>query len=297
LRLLKSGAASPAASVSELAASAGAHVLIAVPHAATRDCLRQHLMAQGFQTVTVASASEVDGVLSAAHDAAAPIQVLLLYQTWILNEPRVEPKRLATSPAVIALTSVSHHINPAESAAAGFSGTLVKPVRVDELTRTLQKALLGQRSGAESSASLAPSKPVPKGRSLRVLVAEDNRLNQRLAQRLLERLGHVPIVVGNGHEAVERVEREPFDVVLMDCQMPGLDGFEAARRLRRRQQEQTSRLYGKPLHIIAFTANAMPGDREKCLQAGMDGYVSKPVVFEELKAVLDRLSGPAAEAA
>jgi CheY-like chemotaxis protein len=117
---------------------------------------------------------------------------------------------------------------------------------------------------------------------LRILLAEDNAVNQKLALRLLERLGYRADVAGNGLEAIQALERQAYDLVLMDVQMPELDGLEATRQIRQRgsQLEQP--------RIIAMTANAMQGDRELCLAAGMDDYVSKPIRVEELVAALER---------
>jgi CheY-like chemotaxis protein len=116
---------------------------------------------------------------------------------------------------------------------------------------------------------------------LRVLVAEDNVVNQKLALRLLEKRGHVVVVVDNGRKALEMLEREPFDLVLMDLQMPEMSGIEATTAIRRREDE-----IGRRVPIIALTANAMKGDRERCLEAGMDGYLAKPIQAKELDQVL-----------
>jgi len=115
---------------------------------------------------------------------------------------------------------------------------------------------------------------------LRILVAEDHDTNRRLAQFMLENLGQRPDFAGNGIEALEAWERQDYDVILMDCQMPEMDGFEAAREIRRREAVQGE---GKCVRIIALTANALKGDRERCLAAGMDGYMSKPFTLEQLR--------------
>jgi CheY-like chemotaxis protein len=119
---------------------------------------------------------------------------------------------------------------------------------------------------------------------LRVLLAEDNPVNQTLAMRILERLGHKVHVVNNGKEALGRAQVEEFDVILMDVQMPEMDGLEATARIRDKELGT-----GKHVPIIAMTAHAMKGDREKCLSAGMDGYLSKPVRIDELKQAMSEV--------
>jgi CheY-like chemotaxis protein len=115
-----------------------------------------------------------------------------------------------------------------------------------------------------------------------VLLAEDNPVNQKLAVRLLEKLGHAVVLANNGREAVEAVGREAFDVVLMDVQMPEMGGLEATAAIREGEAGG-----GRRLPIIALTAHAMKGDRERCLAAGMDGYVSKPIRREDLVREID----------
>jgi CheY-like chemotaxis protein/anti-sigma regulatory factor (Ser/Thr protein kinase) len=122
-------------------------------------------------------------------------------------------------------------------------------------------------------------------RSLTVLVAEDNSVNQRVAQRLLQKMGHTVVLAGNGREAVEAVQRGHFDVILMDVQMPEVDGYEATARIRE-YEAHDGRAH---VPIIATTAHAMSGDRELCLQSGMDTYVSKPINAAELAAVIQQL--------
>jgi len=117
-----------------------------------------------------------------------------------------------------------------------------------------------------------------------VLVAEDNAVNQQVARRLIEKRGHTALVVGNGLEALQAMEKQEFDLVLMDVQMPVMDGFEATVRIR--QAEKTT---GQRQRIVAMTAHAMKGDRERCLECGMDGYLAKPIRSSELDALLESL--------
>jgi len=129
-----------------------------------------------------------------------------------------------------------------------------------------------------------PRRPADDGAPLVILLAEDNVVNQKLIARLLEKRGDQAIVVANGRAAVDATATRAFDLVLMDVQMPEMDGMEATAAIRRRERET-----GRHVPIIALTAHAMHGDRERCLAAGMDGYLSKPVQGSELSAVLDRV--------
>jgi CheY-like chemotaxis protein len=145
---------------------------------------------------------------------------------------------------------------------------------------------------AADSADDAPApEPLPSSarRPLRILLAEDNAVNQRVAVRTLEKRGHTVQVASNGREAVEAWRRQSFDVILMDVQMPEVDGFEATAAIRAREGAA-----GRRTPIIAMTAHAMKGDRERCLAAGMDGYVTKPFQPEALFRALDALTAPVA---
>ena len=128
--------------------------------------------------------------------------------------------------------------------------------------------------------------PAPPFESIPVLVAEDNMVNQTLARRLLEKRGYTVSVVGDGRAALAALENESFDIVLMDVQMPVMDGFEATTAIR--QQEQLS---GRHIPIVAMTAHAFKGDQERCLAIGMDAYISKPIRQQELYATIESVLG------
>jgi CheY-like chemotaxis protein len=179
---------------------------------------------------------------------------------------------------VIILSSIGSH----DLHDAPVVGTLTKPVKPSALHDALADALGAGTTDAKPSraASARPGDAQP----LRILLAEDNAVNRKLALKLLEQLGYAPDVAANGLEAVEAVEATPYDVVLMDVQMPELDGLEATRRIR------SSRLPHPQPRIVAMTANAMAGDREACLAAGMDDYVSKPIRPPELAAALSKVA-------
>jgi signal transduction histidine kinase/CheY-like chemotaxis protein len=173
-------------------------------------------------------------------------------------------------------------VNMARSHELGVSSYLTKPVRRSTLLSAITDALVG--SPAPPNVDVAAATAPPRGRSLRVLVAEDNAVNQKLAWSILHRAGHIVVVVANGREAVDAMSRERFDAVLMDVQMPVMGGFDATRRIR--DLEAGS---GRRTPIIAVTARAMKGDREACLEAGMDGFVPKPIQSARLLETLDLL--------
>ena len=187
----------------------------------------------------------------------------------------------------------------------GFIGSTVKPVRQAQLRQVLAMALQSEESGgngetgeskecgkARAPAALAAEPAAGATASLagaRILVVEDNAVNRKVALRMLERLGVRADTAADGRQALAAIEEHAYDLVLMDCLMPEMDGYEATQALRIREEGT-----GRRLPIVAMTANAMEGDRERCLAAGMDDYIPKPVRPETLRAVLERWLGPAA---
>jgi two-component system sensor histidine kinase/response regulator len=176
---------------------------------------------------------------------------------------------------------------PTEVAGVAVADRLRKPFKRGRLCEALRMA--GQRSGPEKSSAIAPTAQERSLDGLRVLVAEDNPVNQKVAMRMLSKLGCAAYAVANGAEALEAVQSQDFDVVLMDCQMPEMDGFEATRRIRELGLTHTP-------PILALTANAMQGDKELCLQAGMDDYLTKPIGLKILAETLSRWSSPSEQA-
>ncbi|HET7441199.1 MAG TPA: response regulator [Terriglobales bacterium] len=183
---------------------------------------------------------------------------------------------------VILLTSASRPSDVARCRELKVSGYLSKPIKQSELFDAIVTAMAEHSHKPERCESTSPSIQ-PSGRTLRVLLAEDNPVNQTLAMRILERLGHKVQVINNGKEAIGRVQTEEFDLILMDVQMPEMDGLEATMAIRSAEAGT-----GKHVPIVAMTAHAMKGDREKCLSAGMDGYLSKPIRIDELKQAISR---------
>jgi CheY-like chemotaxis protein len=161
----------------------------------------------------------------------------------------------------------------------GISAYLTKPIKQSELFDVIVTAI------SEPVVEKAKRKAPPKRSGLHVLLAEDNQVNQLVATRIIEKLGHQVTVVSNGREAVSALQSRTFDLVVMDVQMPEMDGLEATAAIRDFEEPT-----GRHTPIIAVTAHAMKGDRERCLEAGMDGYTSKPIRIKELAQVIAELA-------
>jgi CheY-like chemotaxis protein len=172
---------------------------------------------------------------------------------------------------------------------SGFDGYLSKPVKRSALHDVVATVVGGRAVSRVRAPRLVTEHSVREQRARRgrVLVVDDSAVNQKVAVRMLERAGCRCDVAANGLEAVQCVSQAGYDLVFMDCQMPEMDGYEATRRIR---------ALGHRVPIVAMTAEAMAGDRERCLDAGMDDYVSKPIEVEALKRTLDAYLGPAAPA-
>jgi len=184
---------------------------------------------------------------------------------------------------LLLLTSVHLRAGDPRAAATRVSASIYKPIRPKQLLDALSQSFDRRAtSHRKAPASLMFDPSVASRLPLRILIADDNRVNQKVGSRFLEKLGYRADVVGNGLEVLQALERQPYDIVFLDVQMPEMDGYEAARQLRLRWTGAD-----RP-RIIAMTGNAMQGDRENCLQAGMDDYIAKPVRAEDLRAALER---------
>jgi PAS domain S-box-containing protein len=213
----------------------------------------------------------------------------------LVEELRKEPSLAPRT--IMMLTSADRQTDAARCRRLGMAAYLVKPVKADELQIAISAAMSGalreKRSASPSAqgATAASGEPQTSHR-LRILLAEDNPVNQRVALHILQKAEHSVVAVGNGREALEALAREEFDVVLMDVQMPKMDGFEATNAIRSKEQ-----ITGRRVPIIAMTAHAMQGDRERCLEAGMDEYVSKPVRAAELLRIIQKFAPQSGAAA
>jgi len=265
-------------------ALAGLRVLVVDDHATARQILAGFLHSFGFAHDEVASAKAAYAHLREA-DRDKPYDLVLM--DWKMPEiDGIEATRhilhglkLAHPPRVIMVSGHGRDALTEFVDREGLAGYLAKPVRPSALFDAIMQAF-GQQQAQESTSPLQLS-IAPKVRGAHVLVAEDNEINQQVARELLEKLGLRVTIVANGREAVQAVEQQAFDAVFMDLQMPIMGGLEATRAIRRHDHLQQ-------LPIIAMTANAMAGDREACLAAGMNDHVAKPIELKELVETLNR---------
>ena len=274
---------------------AGIRVLIVDDNAASRKVL--HYQVDGWRMRDGGTAARGEEALEALRTHAAsgdPCRVAILD----LEMPGIDSMELVASikrdpfiaaTKLVLLIPLACHVKPEELRRAGIDIWLTKPVKqaflYDSLVRALaqpqprENRLRDPQSSGVRAEEITPALPA---KSLKVLLAEDNAINQKVALKQLRKLGYTADAVSNGLEAIEALRTVPYDVVLMDCHMPEMDGYEATQRIR------SGKIVQHAVRIIAMTANAMQGDRERCLDAGMDDYIAKPVRLEELKAALER---------
>ena len=273
----------------------GLSVLVVDDNRTNRRILQEMLSSRGLRPTLADSGRTALVALQAVKDAGKPYSLIVVdahmpeMDGFTLAEQIIAIREFRSTP-IIMLTSAGQPGDARRCREMGFAAYLCKPVSQSELLEVVASAL--QKAAANALPEVSTPKIVRReGRSLHVLLAEDNVVNQTLASHLLEKRGFDVTVVGDGNEALAAIERQRFDVVLMDIQMPNKDGLEATAAIR--AEEGSS---GAHLPIIALTAHAMKGDRERCIAAGMDSYLSKPIRSKELFETIERvLHGHVAE--
>jgi signal transduction histidine kinase/CheY-like chemotaxis protein/streptogramin lyase len=275
----------------------GLRVLVVAEDELNRRILREEITGWGMLSESCATAQQALQAMQVAHGAGDPYRFVLIDSPIDESDGNTLAQAIHSDASlggcvIVMLRAVgqSHEVSPIDN--SGIDACLSKPVRQFQLFYALASALATRQDAGLCDLNL-PDKPNPtlqeqavtgKFAALngRILVVEDNVVNQRVACRLLERLGLRTDVAANGREAVEMSALVPYSLVLMDCQMPEMDGYEATREIRRREGST------RQVAVIAMTADAMESSRERCLTAGMDDYLSKPVKLDELHAALSR---------
>jgi signal transduction histidine kinase/DNA-binding response OmpR family regulator len=268
----------------------GVRVLVVDDNQTNRRIIEGMLKRWNMKAISAEGGEAALAQLSAAQEAGEPFGLILMdmhmpgMDGFELTE-RIRQGPHPSTVTIMMLTSAGHRGDAARCQELGIAAYLLKPIRQSELREAIAR-VLGARE-QDGAIPLITRYSLQDARepsaSLHVLLAEDNRVNQRLATRLLEKRGHSVVVAADGREALAAIEKEGFDLVLMDLQMPEMDGFEATVAIREKEKAGGARL-----PIVALTAHAMKGDREKCLAAGMDGYLTKPIRTPELDEILKK---------
>jgi two-component system sensor histidine kinase/response regulator len=274
----------------------GLPVLVVDDNATNRRILGDMLHNWGLKPTLAEDGMSALAALETACDEGTPFEVVVLdaqmptMDGWMLAE-HIKSDSRTSSTALMMLSSVSRPADMNRCRQLGIGVCLMKPAKQSELFNGLCETLANRsehEAPFESSSITGPAVPDQREgvtRPLMILLAEDNVVNQRVAVGILEKRGHTVIVANNGREAHQAVAAQRFDLVLMDVQMPEMDGLEATAAIRRTEADS-----GRHTPIIAMTAHAMAGDRERCLAAGMDDYLSKPIQPKELLATIERVT-------
>jgi two-component system sensor histidine kinase/response regulator len=271
---------------------AGISVLVVDDNATNRRILTVMLSKWGMHPTVLENARDALATLQEAADANSGFRLILIdgmmpdMDGFALVE-QINQHPEFSKATIMMLTSANQRGDAARCKALGVAAHVIKPVLHDELLQAIVNVL---DTTTVRTVKSAPSSRIPKLQNdsgLSILVAEDNRINQTVVLRLLQKRGHSVVMASNGHEALQALESQSFDLILMDVQMPGMSGFEATARIRAVERQS-----GNHLPIIAVTAHAMKGDRERCLAAGMDGYITKPIQDDELFEALEAITAP-----
>jgi CheY-like chemotaxis protein len=266
----------------------GVPVLILDAHATTRFIVRKVTSSWGLEPSEAMDEKEALAKMKKAFESGNPYRIFLLDRQISGTDGFEVAKRVKAAPYgsdvhIILLTSMGTRGDAARCKESGVSGYLTKPVKQSDLLDAIMVALGYQ---ADQELPLITRHSIEEGRKrLSVLLVEDNVVNQKVAAMMLEKRGHRVVVSSNGKEALDAFDKEHVDLILMDVQMPEMDGFEATKLIREREKAN-----GGHIPIVAMTAHAMKGDREKCLSAGMDSYISKPINAEDLFSVIENLT-------
>jgi two-component system, sensor histidine kinase and response regulator len=277
-------------------ALAGLRVLVVDDNATNRTILHHQVLGWGMRNGSAADAKEALSILRANTAANDPYQIAILDMQMPGMDGLELARAIKSDPAIAAvklvmLTSLGYRPDAAELKVLGIEACLLKPIKSHALFNCLAaivqacSAQPARKAHTELTHTAHTAKPAQFLQHRHLLLAEDNPVNQKVTQLQLKKLGGQADIAANGLEVLSLLKLKRYDLILMDCQMPELDGFDATRRIRANAGLASTR-------IIALTANALQGDRERCLAAGMDDYLSKPIRFEALKEILERWVQP-----
>ncbi len=275
---------------SDISSLKGINVLVVDDNATNRRILEEYLRTWGIITTSVDGGRAAIEEMKKAETSGRSFSIVLVDYMMpgmdgfeLTEKIRADPS--IANATVIMLTSAGQRGDAARCLELGISAYLLKPINQQQLLKTITGSLQKNAVNKTGPSFLTRHSIRESERSLNILLAEDNPINQKLAVRLIQRMGHKVSIALNGRQALEAIETEKFDIILMDVQMPEMDGLEATQAIRTKES-----LIGRPrIPIIAITAHAMAGDRDRCLEAGMDGYVSKPLNAQELFEIIENI--------
>ena len=266
---------------------AGSRVLVLVAGKLTRIVLRRYIGDWGARGEGARTVAEARTLLQRRAAEGGRYDMVLVDLATVGPHPLVAVRDLRREfgdvvHGVVALAQLRQRPDADMALEAGIDATFALPIRPTRLLGTLSSVLRPELAHHSRHIAVKRAGGTPEKARARILVAEDNPVNQRVASHMLKKLGYRCDIASNGKEAVEMVAQLPYDLVLMDCQMPEMDGYTAARSIRQREEQS-----GGHTSIIAMTANAMREDRARCLDAGMDGFIPKPIALEELETAME----------
>jgi CheY-like chemotaxis protein/anti-sigma regulatory factor (Ser/Thr protein kinase) len=267
------------------------NVLVVDDNATNRRILEESLRAWGMKATSVDGGKAALDEMKKGEITGNSFALILIDYMMPEMDGFELAKKIKATPSfanskLIMLTSAGQRGDAAKCLELGISAYLLKPINQQQLLETICGSLQTNTDTKTSPSLLTRHSIRESKRSIKILLAEDNLINQKLAVSLIQRMGHKVSIAQNGNQALEAIEREKFDIILMDVQMPEMDGLEATQAIRAREN-----LNGLPrIPVIAMTAYAMAGDRDRCLAAGMDGYVSKPINAQELFETIENIA-------
>jgi signal transduction histidine kinase/HPt (histidine-containing phosphotransfer) domain-containing protein len=270
-------AAAPFALAGRQEKLAGLRVLVVDDNAASRAALQDRFARWGMTSMSAEDSNRAleipgaDGFTLAAEIHQLPRAVLL---------------------PIVLLVPLGVRLEPPNSGRIPFINYAPKPIRTTQLFEAIRRAVTNTKAPVEKASEVKRELPKAAVQALSILICDDNSINQKVATRILQQLGYKPDVVGNGLEALDALDKKQYDLVFMDVMMPEMDGLEATRQIRKRQEAAVSDNYRSRIIIIAMTAQAMQGDREKCLASGMDDYLPKPIRPGDVSGMIAKWTGP-----
>ena len=278
----------------------GARALIVDDNRSVGELIHKTLRPEGIHCTIVHSSSRARQVVEETQSEGKPFDYLIVDLNVSGNRGLKLCSTIRNIPGgrrikKILISPVGKKTPSRRLAECDIACVITKPVKRAQLLSGLERARLGERAGSSSTLGTLPPEPAPRAtisyNGTKILVVEDNVVNQSVALHVLKQLGYEGVAANNGLEAIAMLNQAPYTLIFMDCQMPELDGYETTKKIR--EMEAAAKEEGKPrIRIIAMTANAMEGDRQRCLDVGMDDYISKPIMLPDIEAVLAGLKAP-----